>query len=180
MRNTIEFDLPLKEKSIITFVINNNVYKCRPINVGGYYVSLINDEFLENGIEKKDLFHDKFVQLIFDETLGKPPKKYYEEIFPDQSFSGCWPESTLKELEKVLLKMREDFDKKEYKPTLDKIEHKPITKQLKTKENGNEIKLPRTKSIISRGTVPTGYRIRSKVHKTAISIQPLSHTKITR
>lgn len=34
--------------------------------------------------------------------------------------------------------------------------------------------------VISRGTVPAGYRIRSKVHKTAISIQPLSYTEIAR
>lgn len=53
-------------------------------------------------------------------------------------------------------------------------------KNLKKNENENEIKLQRTKAVISRGTVPAGYRIRSKVHKTAISIQPLSHTEIAR
>lgn len=53
-------------------------------------------------------------------------------------------------------------------------------KNLKKNENENEIKLQRTKAVISRGTVPAGYRIRSKVHKTAISIQPLSYTEIAR
>lgn len=258
MRNIIEFDLPLKEKSIITFVINNNVYKCRLINVGNYYVSLINDEFLENGVEKKDLFHDEFVSLIFDKTLGKPPKEYYEEIFPDQSFSGCWPESTLKELEKVLTQMKKDFEiLNQRKPILqfdrfrfrigdiilyEKTKHKilgyyfsegfnnykrygyvidniayghdgnnlgydeygnklvfddkeedkwfiredlaspiknnQINNNLKQNENGNEIKLPRTKSIISRGKVPEGHRICCKVYKTAISVKSLSYSTI--
>lgn len=51
-------------------------------------------------------------------------------------------------------------------------------KQLKTK--GYEIRLQKTSSLISRGTVPEGCRIRSRVHKTAISVQPLSYTKIIR
>lgn len=49
-------------------------------------------------------------------------------------------------------------------------------KQLKTK--GYEIKLQRTKSSIRRGEVPEGSRVRSKVHKTSISIQHLSYTEI--
>lgn len=55
----------------------------------------------------------------------------------------------------------------------------PTNKQ-KVKKDGNEIKLQRTKAVISRGEVPTGYRICSKVHKTAISSQSLSYTEITR
>jgi hypothetical protein len=55
-----------------------------------------------------------------------------------------------------------------------------IQEEKNLKKNENEIKLQRTKAVISRGTVPAGYRIRSKVHKTAISIQPLSYTEITR
>lgn len=51
---------------------------------------------------------------------------------------------------------------------------------LNNQKNGNEIKLQRAKAIIKRGTIPTGYRIRSKVHKTAISSQPLSYTGIVR
>lgn len=61
------------------------------------------------------------------------------------------------------------------------ISNKVINNQNeKTKKNGNEIKLQRTKVVISRGTVPTGYRICSKVHKTAISSQPLSYTEVVR
>ena len=55
-----------------------------------------------------------------------------------------------------------------------------IQEEKNLKKNENEIKLQRTKAVISRGTVPAGYRIRSKVHKTAISIQPLSYTEIAR
>ena len=65
----------------------------------------------------------------------------------------------------------------EVKSTLINIQEE---KNLKKNENENEIKLQRTKAVISRGTVPAGYRIRSKVHKTAISIQPLSYTEIAR
>ena len=55
-----------------------------------------------------------------------------------------------------------------------------IQEEKNLKKNENEIKLQRTKAVISRGTVPAGYRICSKVHKTAISIQPLSYTEIAR
>lgn len=54
-----------------------------------------------------------------------------------------------------------------------------LNNQSKTKENGNEIKLQRTKAVISRGTVPTGYRIRCKVNKATVSSQSLSYTEIT-
>lgn len=59
------------------------------------------------------------------------------------------------------------------------LSNKSITNQLKTIENGNEIKLSRTKTLIIRGEVPEGCRICSKVHKAAVSIKPLSHTAIT-
>lgn len=260
MRNIIEFELPLNKKSIITFYINNDIYKCKPVCIGNYYISLVGDAFLKNGVEKKQICHDSFVSFIFNKILGKPPKKYYEKIFPNQSFSGCWPKSTLQELEKVLIQMKKDFEiLNQRKPILqfdrfrfrigdiilfEKTEHKilgyyfsegfnnyeycygyvidnianghdgndwgydeygnklvfddekdkwfireslvssiknnQINNNLKQNENGNEIKLQRAKAVISRGTVPTGYRICSKVHKTAISIQPLSHTEITR
>ena len=51
---------------------------------------------------------------------------------------------------------------------------------LNNQKNGNEIKLQRAKAIIKRGTIPAGYRICSKVHKTAISSQSLSYTEIVR
>lgn len=45
---------------------------------------------------------------------------------------------------------------------------------------GYEIRLQKTSPLISRGTVPEGSRIRSRVRKIAISIEPLGYTKITR
>lgn len=50
-------------------------------------------------------------------------------------------------------------------------------KQSKTK--GYEIRLQKTSPLISRGTVPEGSRICSRIHETAISIEPLSYTEIT-
>lgn len=48
------------------------------------------------------------------------------------------------------------------------------------KQNGNEIKLQKTRSIISRGTVPAGCRVCCKVHKTAVSIKPLGYTEVSK
>lgn len=259
----IEFDLPLEKDSIVTFTINNDIYKCNLASSYGYfYISLIKDKFLKDGLDEKTIFHYNFVCRIFDDTLGKSAKDYYKEIFPYEGFNGTWPETSLKDLEKVLIKMQEDFEKlnkpskkkpklnfsrfrfrigdtivfrkKEYKivgyyfsegfnnfnesygyviegypdghkgqsfsynefgeqskyyPKEDKyyvnekkaeISNKSITNQLKTIENGNEIKLPRTKTLVVRGEVPEGCRICSNVNKTAISIQSLSNTTISR
>lgn len=60
------------------------------------------------------------------------------------------------------------------------ISNKSITNRLKTIENGNEIKLSRTKTLVVRGEVPEGCRICSNVNKTAISVQSLSNTTISR
>lgn len=62
----------------------------------------------------------------------------------------------------------------------DEVESILINTQEEKNIKTNEIKLQRTKAVISRGTVPAGYRIRSKVHKTAISSQSLSYTEISR
>lgn len=53
-----------------------------------------------------------------------------------------------------------------------------INNKQKIKKDGNEIKLQRTKAVIRRGEVPKGCRICSKIHKTAISVKPLSNTAI--
>lgn len=50
--------------------------------------------------------------------------------------------------------------------------------QLKIKENGNAIKLQRTKASIRRGEVPAGSRVCSKIHKAAISGQCLSYKQV--
>ena len=56
----------------------------------------------------------------------------------------------------------------------------PVNKQKRKNIKTNEIKLQRTKAVISRGTVPTGCRIRCKVNKATVSGQPLSYTEIVR
>lgn len=50
--------------------------------------------------------------------------------------------------------------------------------QLKIKENGNAIKLQRTKAFIRRGKVPAGSRICSKIHKAAVSSQHLGYKQV--
>lgn len=50
--------------------------------------------------------------------------------------------------------------------------------QLKIKENGNAIKLQRTKASIRRGEVPAGSRICSKIHKAAVSSQHLGYKQV--
>lgn len=54
-------------------------------------------------------------------------------------------------------------------------------KNYKNKEqDGNEIKLQRSKATIVRREVPKGCRICSKINKTAISVESISYSTITR
>lgn len=252
--NVIEFDIPIKEGSIIQFVVDDVSYPGKVIRgctTGKYYIMSADGKCF-SGSMSKNINHYDFVDNIFN-PLNKSAKEYYFNIL-GYSNSGHWPETSLEDLEKVLLQMQRDYKKtkRNVKTTIDfskfrfrigdtityeKTQHKicayyfsefnnyeldygyvidgipyghdgndygydengvPVVfsdiedkffieedealpynvKQLKTNEN--EIKLQRTKAVISRGTVPTGYRVRSKVNKTTISSQPLSYTKIVR
>lgn len=60
-----------------------------------------------------------------------------------------------------------------------KVDTLPKNNNKQSKTKGYEIRLQKTSPLISRGTVPEGSRICSRIHETAISIKPLSHTEIT-
>ena len=63
--------------------------------------------------------------------------------------------------------------------SIDKSESNSINKEPLTQKN-YVVKLQRTKASVRRAEVPEGNRVRSKVHKTAISSQSLSYSVCTR
>lgn len=246
--NRVEFTLPLKDGSTVRFYIDDTVYE------GDVRAYSSDSVFIMHSDPK--ITQEKFVSKVFD-PLQILPDEYYKQVL-GKKCAGLWPESSLKNLEKILRTMRADYSSPRLtgKSTIDsskfrfkvgdsvsyrKEKHvivgyyfpykvnnysrkygyvicgpkgmhngsgygydeycrplKPMPKsnclyvfeeeveavtQLinkNKKQNGNEIKLQKTRSIISRGTVPAGCRIRCKVHKTAVSIKPLGYAEVSK
>lgn len=247
--NRVEFTLPLKDWSTVRFYINDTVYEG---DVRAYSSDCV---FILHSDPK--ITQEKFVSKVFG-PLQILPDEYYKQVL-GKKCSGLWPESSLKDLEKILRTMRVDYSSPKLtdKPTIDfskfrfkvgdsvsfrekkhiivgyyfpyKVNNydyrygyvisgpkgmhdgsgygfdeycKPLKPMPKSnclyvfeeeveassqpnnhknkKQNGNEIKLQKTRSIISRGTVPAGCRICCKVHKTTVSIKPLGYAEVSK
>lgn len=156
----IEYNSPLKEGEKVIFNANNvRLEGCikHPMS-GTYYI--------------KFTPHDETCITLFKDILKiewGDRKKFVSDLDIEPR-GGVFPEvSTLEDLETVLQAMQ-----KRYNDLYNKNQVKPL-KQTQ----GYEIRLQKTSPLISRGTVPEGSRICSRIHETAISIEPLSHTEIT-
>lgn len=154
----VEFEKPLKDNSRIKFITPGRTYHSY-VNYTSYTGAFI-------WIEDDSISPDRLVRKL----CGKGIKEVYFEAGAEIISSGQWPFSTLKDLEKVL----DYINEHDYLGT-----QKPVNNPIKQQQNGNEIKLQRTKGVIRKGTVPEGSRICSKINAATISIQPIENTAIS-
>lgn len=156
----IEYNSPLKEGEKVIFNANN-------VRLEGYVRHPMSKTYYI-----KFTHHDETCLTLFKDILKiewGDRKKFVSDLDIEPR-GGVFPEvSTLEDLETVLQAMQ-----KRYNNLYNKNQVKPL-KQTQ----GYEIRLQKTSPLISRGTVPEGSRICSRIHETAISIEPLSHTEIT-
>lgn len=114
-----------------------------------------------------DITPDQLMINLCGETI----QEVYSNAGATITSPGNWPYSTLEDLEKVLDYINEKCHYNTQKPI-----NNPIKQQ---QQNGNEIKLQRTKGIIRSGKVPKGCGICSKIHKATISSRPLENSAIS-
>lgn len=156
----VEFEKPLGEKSKVTFITSYGVYESTVNTVQNPYAFIwLNEGNSGNLIDK-----------IMRNLCGESIRRVYSRAGAAITRNGTWPYSTLEDLEKVLDYINEEC--------LHSVQ-KPINNPIKQQQNGNEIKLQRTKGIIRSGKVPKGCGICGKIHKATISSRPLENSAIS-
>lgn len=156
----VEFEKPLGEKSKVTFITSYGVYESTVNTVQNPYAFI----WLKAGNS------DYIIDRIMRNLCGESIKRVYSRAGATIVGTGIWPYSTLEDLEKVL-----DYINEECLHSIQNSINNPIKQQ----QNGNEIKLQRTKGIIRSGKVPKGCGICGKIHKATISSRPLKNSAIS-
>lgn len=127
----VEFEKPLRNRSKVTFLLPKGIINSH-VNSSNQKTGFI---WIEDVITP-----DQLMITLCGETI----KTVYSNAGTTTTSLGSWPCSTLEDLEKVLDYINE---KCHYNV------QKPINNPIKQQQNGNEIKLQRTKGIIRSGKV---------------------------
>lgn len=146
-----------EDKEVYTITIGNTVFKGKISGIGSYVYLC-----MQNGN------HESFtVDYIFKSITGHKATEFYSKLEIKYQ-EGIWPATRLEDLQKVLTKLQSLCNSQ------------LILETTNPKTQSYVIKLQRTKASFRGAEVPKGSRICSKIHQTAISIEPLSYTKCFR
>lgn len=151
--------------------MTNKVISYNNLSEGETVTFKINDEYIEGKV-RVSLLNRYYIQPQCDlSKLNKLCSMTIEEL--TKKFFGT-PRKILIAKDKEKLKEMLDFINDLAIAETVKFDNKPINQEHYV------VKLQRTKAFVRRAEVPKGSRVCSKVHKTAISSQPLSYSVCTR